>query len=127
MEPPVDPGGCPGFPYQDHPVRILASNDPALDALGRDGVRLVPFELERHLRSHPGTTATYATTDALGEKVVTAGPVTDAAPLTRRFLDKFVKIQPVPPPEHGAVDAAQGVAVFQADAPPESRAWKDCS
>ena len=89
------------FPYQDHPVRILASNDPALNALGRDGVRLVPFELERHLRSHPGTIAAYATTDAEGEKVLTAGPATDAAPLTRRLLDKIVKFQPVPPPERG--------------------------
>ena len=89
------------FPYQDHPVRILASNDPALEAYGQDGVRLVPFELERHLRSHPGTIVTYATTDALGDKVLTAGPGTDAAPLTRRFLDKIVKFQPVPPPERG--------------------------
>ncbi|MDQ3640443.1 MAG: hypothetical protein M3450_02945, partial [Actinomycetota bacterium] len=89
------------FPYQDDPVRVLASNDPALDAQGHDGVRLVPFELERHLRSHPGTVATYATTDALGVKVLTAGPGADAAPLTRRFLDKIVKFQPVPPPGRG--------------------------
>ncbi|MDQ3642939.1 MAG: hypothetical protein M3450_16105 [Actinomycetota bacterium] len=89
------------FPYQDHPVRVLASNDPALDAQGHDGVRLVPFELERHLRSRPGTIATYATTDAPRDKVLTAGPGTDAAPLTRRFLDKIVKFQPVPPPERG--------------------------
>jgi hypothetical protein len=89
------------FPYQDHPVRVLASNDPALDAQGHDGVRLVPFELERHLRSHPGTVATYATTDAWGEKVLTAGPGSNAAPPTRRLLDKIVKFQPVPPPERG--------------------------
>jgi hypothetical protein len=89
------------FAYQDHPVRILASNDPALDAYGDDGVRLVPFELERHLRSRPGTIATYATTDAQGDKVLTAGPGTDSASLTRQFLDKIVKFQPVPPPERG--------------------------
>ncbi len=84
-----------------NPVRILASHDPALDAHGRDGVRLVPFELNRHLRSHPGTIVTYATTEALGDKVLTAGPGTDAAPLTRRFLDKIVKFQPVPPSGRG--------------------------
>ena len=85
------------FPYQDHPIRILASNDPALQAHGQAGVRLVPFELDRHLRSHPGTIATYTTTDARGDKVLTAGPGDDAAPLTRRFLEKIVKFQPVPP------------------------------
>ena len=89
------------FTYQDHPVRILASNDPALGAHVHDGLRLVPFELERHLRSHPGTIATYASTDAQGVKVLTAGPGADAAPLTRRFLEKIVKFQPVPPPERG--------------------------
>ncbi len=89
------------FPYQDHPVRILASNDPALEAYGQAGVRLVPFELERHLRSHPGTIVTYATTEASGDKVLTAGPGTGAAPLTRRFLDKIVKFQPVPPSGRG--------------------------
>jgi len=89
------------FPYQDHPVRILASNDPALDARRRDGVRLVPFELERYLRSHPGTTATYAITDSLGDQVVAARPGSDRGSLTSRFLDKLVKFQPVPPPERG--------------------------
>ena len=89
------------FPYQDDPVRILASDNPALDAHRHDGVRLLPFELERHLRSHPGTTATYSTTDAHGVKVLTAGPGTDAAPLARRLLDNIVKFQSVPPPHRG--------------------------
>lgn len=33
--------------------------------------------------------------------LLTAGPGTDAVPLTRRFMDKIVKFQPVPPPERG--------------------------
>ncbi len=64
------------FPYQDRLVRIIASDDRALEASTGDGVRLVPFELERYLRSHPGTTATYSTTGALGESIRTAGPST---------------------------------------------------
>ena len=95
------PEAVRAFPYQDHPVRILASNDPALDAHRHDGIRLVPFELERQLRSHPGTFATYATTDARGDNVLIAGSGTDGASLARHLLDKIAKFQPVPPPERG--------------------------
>lgn len=87
------------FPYQDQLVRIIASNDRALVASTGDGVRLVPFELERYLRSHPGTTATYATADARGERIHSAGPTTGSTPLTTRILDKIVKFQSVPTPE----------------------------
>jgi len=88
------------FPYQDHLVRIVASDDRALEASTHDGQRLVRDELERYLRSHPGTTATYVTTDALGDIVDTAGPggTSSALPMTW-LLDKVVKFQTVPPPD----------------------------
>lgn len=35
------------FPYQDRLVRIIASDDRALEASTGDGVRLAPFEPER--------------------------------------------------------------------------------
>jgi len=41
--------------------------------LGGDGTRLVRFELERYLRSHPGTTASYAMTTATGETIRVTG------------------------------------------------------
>lgn len=90
------------FPYQDQLVRITASNDPALEATTRDGTRLVRFELERYLRSHPGTRASYATTAATGETIRTAGSDAQHTALpTTRVLDKIVKFQAVPPPERG--------------------------
>ena len=54
------------FPYQDELVRITVSNDRALEQRSRDGTWLVRFELERYLRSHPGTTATYGGRAAAG-------------------------------------------------------------
>lgn len=87
--------------YQDYPVRIIASNDPALEGSTGGGVRLVPFELERYLRSHRGTTATYATTGAGGETIRTTGPTPPYSSLATRFIDKVVKFQTVPPPGHG--------------------------
>lgn len=89
------------FPYQDHPVRIVSSDDPALEAMRSRDARLMPYELERYLRSHPGTTVTYATADAGAEAFVTAGPGRDGASLTTRLLDKIAKFQPVPPAERG--------------------------
>lgn len=47
MEPPFRPFGHQDFPYQDLLVRIIASDDRALEASTGNGVRLVPFEPER--------------------------------------------------------------------------------
>jgi len=88
------------FGYQDHPLRIVDSDNPSLEASTEDGVRLVPFELDRYLRSHPGTRATYATTDARGETIRTA-PVAPDSSIAMRVLDKIVKFQSVPPPGRG--------------------------
>jgi len=53
-------------------------------------VRIVPFELERYLRSHSGTTATYAAPDARGETVRTAGPAPRPS-IRTQVIDKLVK------------------------------------
>ncbi len=90
------------FPYQDHLVRIIASDDRALEASTRNGQRLVRYEVERYLRSHPATTATYITTDATGDAVHTVGPHSGSRALpTTRILDKVAKFQAVPPPDRG--------------------------
>jgi len=88
------------FTHQDHPVRIVSSNDPALERSTADGVRIVPFELERYLRSHPGTTATYATPTGRGETIRTTGPAAHSSAGTQ-VIDKIVKFQTVPPPGRG--------------------------
>ncbi|MDQ6726184.1 MAG: HTTM domain-containing protein [Actinomycetota bacterium] len=88
------------FGYQDQPVRIIASDDPALEGSTNGGTRLVPFELERYLRSHPGTTATFAMTDGRVETVRTAGSAPDAS-IATQIIDKIVKFQAVPPPGRG--------------------------
>ncbi len=90
------------FPYQDDLVRIVASNDRALEASTRNGQRLVRFELERYLRSHPATTATYATTDGRGETIHRAGPGRNpTGPSMTRIVDEIVKFKSVPAPERG--------------------------
>jgi len=90
------------FPYQDQLVRIIASDDRALEASTRNGWRLVRYELERYLRSHPSTTATYVTTDADGDAVHTVGPGSGSRGVpTTRILDKVVRFQAVPPPDGG--------------------------
>jgi GrpB-like predicted nucleotidyltransferase (UPF0157 family) len=89
------------FPYQDQLVRITASNDRALEASTRDGTRLVRFELERYLRSHPGTVASYATTTATGETILTRDSDAYPAGLSTRLPDKIVKFQAGRPPERG--------------------------
>lgn len=47
------------FGYQDELVRVVATDDGYLRKQGVDGYLLPRFELERYLRKHPGTTATY--------------------------------------------------------------------
>jgi len=85
------------FPYQDQLVTITDSNDRALEDRTRGGTRLVRFELERYLRSHPGTTATYATA-AAGASTQTAPPKSATTPPTA-IVDRLVKFRAVRPPE----------------------------
>ncbi len=85
------------FPYQDQLVRVTYSNDRALEERTAGGGRVVRFELERYLRSHPGTTATY-TTAAAGETTQTAAAGSSAT-LATAILDGLVKFRAVRPPE----------------------------
>ena len=86
------------FPYQDQLVRVTDSNDQALLARSRGGTRLVRFELERYLRAHPGTTATYAELAAGGETTRTTGSGAAPSPATA-VVDRLVKFRPVRAPE----------------------------
>ncbi|MGI9062769.1 MAG: hypothetical protein ACR2FQ_02970, partial [Pseudonocardiaceae bacterium] len=85
------------FPYQDQLVRITDSNDRALEERTRDGTRLVRFELERYLRSHPGTSATYTAAIPAGETTQTTEPAS-AAPSATPILDRIMKFRDVRPP-----------------------------
>lgn len=71
------------FGYQDQLVRVVTSNDPALVARSSGGTRLVGFELDRYLRTHPGTVATYTT--ASHENPRTIGPLASGRTLTQRI------------------------------------------
>ena len=82
------------FGYQEELVRITDSNDRALEGRTRDGTRLVRFELERYVRLHPGTSATYDS----GEMTRTIGAGA-ATPASRPILDKAVKFRDVRRPE----------------------------
>jgi len=86
------------FPYQDQLVTITDSNDRTLEERTRAGTRLVRFELDRYLRTHPGTSATYATTAAASETTQTTG---SAAPSASPVLDRVMKFKDVRPPERG--------------------------
>lgn len=88
------------FHYQDQLIRVTDSNDRGLEAMTGDGAQLVRYELERHLRSHPGTIATYTTTAAGVETTRTGGPEADAG-LVTPVLDRIFKFQTVPPAERG--------------------------
>ena len=85
------------FPYQDQLVRVTDSNDRALEQRTTDGRRVVRFELERYVRSHPGTSATYATAAATGETGDTTG--LDSASLVTPILDRVVKFRDVRSPQ----------------------------
>jgi len=82
------------FGYQEDLVRITDSNDRALEGRTRDGTQLVRFELERYVRLHPGTSATYAS----GEMTRTIGAGV-ATPAAMPLLDRAVKFQDVRRPE----------------------------
>ncbi|MBA3509638.1 MAG: hypothetical protein H0T19_06055, partial [Thermoleophilaceae bacterium] len=81
------------FPYQDQLVRITASNDRALEASTQDGTRLVRFDLEGYLRSHPGTTASYAMTTATGETIHTTCAPTESGRVLRSVDEHRTTIQ----------------------------------
>jgi hypothetical protein len=85
------------FHGQDEVVRITGSNDPELAAASRDGTTFVRFELDRYLRSHPGTSATYTTAAHPDEAMSTGGAPPSRGPL----VGTIVKFQPVPPPGRG--------------------------
>ena len=87
------------FGYQNEPVSISGSNDPALLARTRDGTALVRFELDRYLKSHPTATATVTTTTPTGGKTQTAA--TSDPSMARTVLDKLVRFKDVRPPELG--------------------------
>ena len=71
------------FGYQDQLVRVVASNDPALLARSSGGTRLVGVELDRYLRSHPGTVATYTTASQQNPR--TLGPLAPGPTFTERI------------------------------------------
>ncbi len=85
------------FGAQDELVRIIASSDPALTARTAGGTRLVRFEVERYLRSRPGSVVTYAVAGPTGETIRTAGPVPASTPL----IDRVAFFEDVAPPGRG--------------------------
>ena len=88
------------FDLQDRLVRVTDSNDPALERRTRDGARMVRFELERYVRLHPGTRATYVTTGATGATTRTTGS-DFAVPWAAPLLDRVAKFRDVRPPQRG--------------------------
>ncbi len=77
------------FAHQDRLVTVTASNDPALLRRTREGTRMVRFEVERHLRLHPGTWATVSPgrlgpAPALAPVVDRVAKFRDVRPLERR-------------------------------------------
>jgi hypothetical protein len=86
------------FPYQDELVRVTDSNDPALARRTAGGSRVVLFELERYVRSHPGTSATYASTALDGAATRATGSSSAGSPATP-ILDRVVKFRDVRAPE----------------------------
>lgn len=84
------------FDGQDQVVTITDSNNPGLAVASRDGTRFVRFELDRYLRSHPGTTAIYT---SRGDPLATTASGGPRPPVP--LVAKIVKFQPVPPPGRG--------------------------
>ncbi|HSH59473.1 MAG TPA: hypothetical protein VK988_07500, partial [Acidimicrobiales bacterium] len=88
------------FPYQDQLVRITDSDDRALEASSLEATQLVRFELERYIRTHPGTSATYVTAAGASERTLSARSDTGARWVTP-VLDRILKFQAVPPSNRG--------------------------
>lgn len=83
------------FGYQDDLVRVVASNDPALVRRSSGDTRLVRTELDRYLRSHHGTVATYTTRGEEGTR--TLGPIAPGP----TFAERIAAFHDVPAPGHG--------------------------
>ena len=96
----VVPASVRVFGYQDQLMRITGSNDPTLQERTRDGTRLVRFELDRYLRSHPDTRATYLVATPIGEESETTTSPTPATFWTSA-LEKVVRFKDVRPPQQG--------------------------
>jgi len=85
------------FGYQDELVRVTDSNDPALERRTAEGTRVVRFELERYVRSRPGTTAAYTQAESDGDvRVASSGAAASAA---TPVIDRLVKFRDVRAPE----------------------------
>ncbi len=78
------------FGYQEELVTVTASNDPRLLRRTSGGTRMVRFELERYLRSHPGVRATW--TDGAGPPRRAGG---DDGPPVAALVDKVAKFRDV--------------------------------
>ena len=86
------------FTYQDELVEVTDSNDPALARRTADGSRVVRFELERYIRSRPGTSATYTPTALSGAVARSTGTEPAGSPATP-ILDRLVKFRDLRAPE----------------------------
>lgn len=86
------------FGFQDHPVRILRSNDAHLERLARGDYRLVPFELRRYTAEHPDVALVY---ESAGARVAAPRAADDPrlARPPQPLLAKLLLFRPVPPPE----------------------------
>ena len=88
------------FTYQDELVRVTDSNDPALAKRTEQGSRVVRYELERYVRSRPGTTAAYVPAAAAGErKAARATSAESGGSAATPILDRVVKFRDVRAPE----------------------------
>lgn len=81
--------------FQDGAVQVVASNDPALLRRTAEGGQLVPFELDRYLRSHPGSVATVIA--GRGGHLVSVGPLPPGVSLPERLLT----FKDLTPPSYG--------------------------
>lgn len=80
------------FPAQEQLVTVNAASDPALVRRTRGGTRMVRFELERYLRAHPGSWATYTPGPRGSPRTVTAA---QAGFRGAAIIDRVVKFRDV--------------------------------
>lgn len=85
------------FGYQDELVRVTDSNDLALERRTAGGTRVVRFELERYVRSRPGTSAAYTpAADGGGIRIARSDATASAV---SPVIDRLVKFRDVRAPE----------------------------
>jgi hypothetical protein len=85
------------FDFQDEPLRVRRSSDPALDRLGRAGFRLVPFELRRfHARNPQASVLLARPPAATSDLAPTLDDPRFRAP-PPALLAKLLLFRPVPP------------------------------